>query len=287
MSSPVTAQPAGWLSPKVTRRWSHSAFEDYSACGEKYRLKRIEKVPQQPGVAQVAGKAFHSWSEDYDRTKDDPFGATGGFTSLWDQYLEAALLEEEEQSGLSRDEFKVSGRATKDKPNKEDLTHWRDVLGPELCAKYIEWRDNSDWVIAQDLPQDGNGNTSGIEYEVVYRVGQVELKGYIDRVMYDEHGNLGVVDLKTWARKRITAQLPGYIVGSQKRGIPAVWGSYYEARKGKDTGVKFYTGWNEHRLAALYEQAAVMEAMGFYPPKPSDDCASFCSVRDHCQFRLD
>lgn len=269
---------------KVTKRWSHSAYEDYASCGEKYRLKRIEKVPQQPGLAAVAGKAFHSWTEDYDREELPAHEHPS--VHEWSDYLEAAIKDEEESTGIERDKFKVSGRPTKDKPNKEDVTHWREVLGPDLCQRYIKWRDNSDWVIAQDLPQDPNGNTTGIEYEVAYRVGQVEEKGFIDRVVYDENGNIGVVDIKTWSRKRVTAQLPGYIVGLQKRGVPASWGSYYEARKGKDTGIQFYLGWDEHRLAGLYEQAAVMEAMGFYLPKPSDECASFCSVADHCRYRL-
>jgi hypothetical protein len=266
----------------ITKRWSHSAYEDYSSCGEKYRLKRVVKVPDQPGLARTAGTAFHSWSEDYDKAEQE--WEKQGLLVSWDVYLEAALKAEEEKTGVLRDKFTVSGRVSKDKPNKEDLTFWRDELGPDLVLKYADWVSNSDWVIAQDLPEDANGNTTGIEYEVSYRVGQVEEKGYLDRVYYDHLGNIGVVDIKTWSRKRTTVQLPGYILALQKRGVAATWGSYYHARKGTADDPVFYA-WDEHKLAALYEQAAVMEQQGFYLPRVSDDCG-WCSVRAHCQFAL-
>jgi hypothetical protein len=268
-------------SVKVTRRWSHSAYEDYSSCGEKYRLKRIQKVPDQPGVARVAGTAFHFWAEcyDFDHVNGQGHDDSRSFADVFEQ----ALKDEEERHQIPREQFQVSGKPTKDKPNKEDITHWRDALGPELCRMYAEWRDNSDFTIAQDLPQDANGNTVGIEYELSYKVGQVEEKAYVDRIEYDINGNLGVIDLKTWARKRTSVQLQTYIVGLNKRGVPAMWGAYYHARKGVADTPTFHTGWDEHRLAVLHEQAAVMEASGFYLPRISDDCG-WCSVRAHCAF---
>ncbi|MFD9734374.1 PD-(D/E)XK nuclease family protein [Umezawaea sp. NPDC059074] len=266
----------------ITRRWSHSAYEDYASCGEKYRLKRVEKVPDQPGVARVGGKAFHSWTEPFDLAEHQ--SERDALIGQWPDFLEAAIAEEEEKYGVARDKFTTSGRATKEKPNKEDIPYWRDVLGPELIEKYAKWAGSNDWVIAQDLPQDANGNTVGVEYEVTYRVGQVQEKGYLDRVYYDINGNLGVVDIKTWSRKRVTIQLPGYLVALQKRGVNATWGSYYHARQGKADLPVFY-GWDEHKLAFAYEQAAVMEAQGFYLPRVSDDC-NWCSVKAHCRFAL-
>lgn len=267
----------------ITRRWSHSAYEDYASCGEKFRLKRVEKVPDRPGMARTGGTAFHSWSEAYDLAEQQ--SQKDALLDEWPAFLEAAIAEDEEKHEVSRDTFVISGKATKEKPNKEDIPYWRDVLGPELLAKYVKWVSNNDWVIAQDLPQDTNGNTVGVEYEVTYQVGQVKEKGYLDRVYYDEHGNLGVVDIKTWSRKRVTIQLPGYLVGLQKRGINATWGSYYHARKGTSDKPEFYSSWDEHKLAFAYEQAAVMEAQGFYLPRVSDEC-SWCSVKDHCRFAL-
>jgi hypothetical protein len=268
----------------IERRWSHSGYQDYAECGWKYKLKRVEKVPQRPYLAGPAGTAFHAWTDVYDREFVAGNTITPYAADLFHEAFEVALKEEEEKSSVSRDQFTVSGRPTKDKPNGEDIAYWRDVLGPELCRKYVTYRENSDTTIAQDLPQDANGNTVGIEYELSYSIGQVRVKAYVDRVEYDIDGNLIAIDTKTWARKRLTAQLPGYVIGLQKAGIKAVGGAYYEARKGVLSPVQFFT-WTEGTLSYLYEQAAVMEAQGLYLPRVSDDCG-WCSVRDHCQFAL-
>lgn len=264
------------------KRWSHSAFEDYANCGEKYRLRRIEKVPQVPNMAAVAGKAFHSWTEEYDLAEDMDLKAVIAADG-WETHFEAALLEEEEASGLGRDKFTCFGRKTKERPNKEDFTVWRDDVGPELVEKYVAWAGNHDLTIAQDLPQDANGKTFGVEYEMKFHIGQTEELGYADRIFYDVDGNLGVVDIKT-GRLRQTTQLPLYLIALQKKGIPAVWGAYYLARTGKMTEPKFYD-WTEHRMSFLHEQAAAMQSLGFYLPNPGDQCG-YCSVKSHCQFAL-
>lgn len=263
------------------RRWSHSAFEDYANCGEKYRLRRIEKVPQVPNLAAVAGKAFHSWTEEYDT--EEVRSLKEALTFEWPQFLEAAIAEEEEASGMGRADFTTFGRKTKERPNKEDITVWRDELGPELVEKYVAWAGNHDLTIAQDLPQDANGKTYGVEYEMKFHIGQTEELGYADRVFYDVNGNIGVVDIKT-GRERKTTQLPLYLIALRKRGINAVWAAYYLARSGKVTEPRFYD-WDEHRMSFLHEQAAAMQQLGFYLPNPGDQCG-YCSVRSHCRFAL-
>lgn len=267
---------------RIERRWSHSSFEDYATCGYKFKLRRIEKVPQVPNMAAVAGKAFHSWTEDYDTQETDEDRAL--IAGFWETYLEAAVAEEEESSGIERDRFTTFGRKTKERPNKEDFLVWRDEIGPDLVEKYVAWAGNHDLTIAQDLPIDSNGKTFGVEYELKFHIGQVEELGYADRVVYDVDGNIGVVDIKT-GRERKTTQLPLYLIALQKKGIPAVWGAYYLARTGKMTKPWFPTLWDERRMSFLHEQAAAMQAAGFYLPNPGDQCG-WCSVRDHCQFAL-
>jgi sarcosine oxidase delta subunit len=263
------------------KRWSHSAFNEYTSCGERYRLRRIVGHKEHPGLPAAAGSAFHTWSELWDGGfhKDDECD--------FEYQLELAILKQEADTGIPRAEFKTYGRKTKANPAGETIEVWRDTLGPDLCEKYIEWRrDTSEWEIAKDLPPDKNGNTTGIEYELDFWVRYTRVRGYVDRVVVDQHGNYGAVDIKTWSRERATAQLPTYIVGLQKRGIPATWGAYYHARKGVAGDQKFFTSWNEERLAALYDQAATMQQAGFYLPQPSEDCGSFCSVAAHCDYRV-
>lgn len=262
--------------PIKGRRWSHSALEDFSSCGEKFRLKRVVKVPSVPLIAGVGGSAFHTATEHYDRE---------GFMPDWVEVLEDAVKAEEVRSGQSRDVFRATGRVTKETPNKQDLTYWRDKLGPEMLDLYKDWRDNCDWTIARDLPPDENGNTDGIEYKVRVSIGGVTIVSIIDRIEYDIHGNLGVNDIKTWSRKRTSTQLPTYLLALNKWGVLAQWGAYYEARKGAATEPVFYSSWDENKLGHLYAQAAAVEAAGYYQPRVSDDCG-WCTVRAHCAFAL-
>lgn len=257
------------------RRMSHSAFEDYVKCGEMFRLRRVEQVQQTPNLAAIAGKAFHTATELYD---------LDGYMPDWGEHFEKALQLEEYESRLPRAQFRTFGRKTKDKPAGEDIPYWREVLGPDLCQRYTQWRDNTDLTTASLLPPDTYARTVGVEYEVTTYIGAVRVKAIVDRIEYDVNGNLGVVDIKTWSRKRASAQLPTYVVLLRKAGLQVTWGAYYEARKGTLTEPVFYTSWDENRLVQLYEQAARMMQAGFYLPRPSDEC-SYCSVRDHCEFR--
>lgn len=234
-------------------------------------------------MARIGGSAFHEWSEQYDRSA---LALGGDEPEPVDQIFLRLVAEEEEASQVPRDQWQISGRRTKEKPNKEDFEVWRDTLLPEFCEAYIEWRRNSPWHIATGLPPDKNGNTVGIEYELEFYVRNTKVKGFVDRVEQDENGNIGAIDLKTWSRERTSAQIPTYLVGLQKRGVLATWGAYYHARKGVSGEQKFFTSWNEARLAAMYDSAAKVESLRIYIPKPSDDCKSFCSVAAHCEYAL-
>jgi PD-(D/E)XK nuclease superfamily len=261
-------------SPSDTaRRWSFSALEDYTSCGQKFYLKRVARVPAVVYLNAVAGTAFHEWSAYYDRSHISPRD--------WPEYLHRAI--ETERSGTALEDMRVSGKRTQATPNKEDYTHWRDVLGPDLCAKYIEWV--KDKRIAWDLPPDAAGNTTGIEYELNFTIGETKVKSFVDRLFTYSDDSLLVVDIKAGARKQTTVQLPTYVIGAKKAGLNVRHGSLYYARRGTHTEPEDYSKWDEHRLSYLYEQAAEMEAQGFYLPRPSEDCR-WCSVAAHCRFAL-
>lgn len=260
------------------RRWSFSALDDYTSCGEKFRLKRVEKVPAAVYFNAIAGTAFHTWSADYDR-----FGHLEPGITLppWSDYLDQAIAEERDHTPVA--DMRISGKRTQATPNKEDYTHWRDVLGPDLCTKYTEWV--KDKHIAKDLPADASGNTTGIEYELNFAIGTTKVRSFVDRLFTYSDDSLLVVDIKAGARKQYTVQLPTYVIGAKKAGINARYGSLYYARRGTHTDPEDYSRWDEHRLSYLYEQAMVMEAQGFYLPRPSEDCR-WCSVAAHCRFAL-
>ncbi len=255
------------------KRWSYSAIEDYLSCAWKYRLRRVDGQQGEVSLNAVAGKAFHQITEDWD-------GDGGVKWPSWAGTLDMCIAEEIERTGVPFNKWRISGKAG----HKEDLAKWLTILGPQMIDKYEEWRNRGRLEIARDLPPDASENTGGIEYEVNVTVGGVHLRGFVDRIMVDELGNLGVVDIKTGARKRKTIQLKTYVFALQKMGIPVTWSSYYYARTGTLTTPDFSV-WDESKLSHLYAQVAEMEERGYYPPSPSDDC-SWCSMRDHCTFAL-
>jgi hypothetical protein len=264
---------------------SHSQFEDYISCGEKYRLKRVAQATQEVSLNAAAGTAFHHWSEDYDRGS-----LLEGWTepelpaAHWPDYLESAVAEKELQSGTTRDTWRISGRVSKRTPDKESYGHWRDQLGPELIDSYVKWRQTAGYKLAVDLVPDEFDTDVGLEYCVSFRLGNTTVRGFVDRIMVDELGNYGVVDIKAGARKQVSAQKQTYAVGCRKRSIPITWTATYYARKGALTKPQFDI-WDEGRLSYLYEQMQAAKDAGFYLPNPGEHC-SWCSVRDFCQFKI-
>lgn len=252
-------------------RWSYSALQDYTSCAQKYYLRRVKNVGQSAGLAAVAGKAFHTATEHFDLEGEWP---------EWETLLVDAVQVEEFQTGVPLSKWRISGRKTTKTPDKENLDYWLNVLGPDLMQKYEAWRYSSNLEIVN-----GADGEVGVEYKIAYTVAGVDVVSYIDRIMRDPDGNIGVVDIKTGSRKQRTTQLPTYILGLQKNGVPATWGAMYYARKGEMDKPQFFTSWDETRLSYLYAQAEAMRAQGFYLPNPSEDCA-WCSVRDHCDFKV-
>lgn len=260
-------------------RMSHSRYEEYSSCGERYRLARIERVPTTPSIYAIAGTAFHAWAEHLDLNgyRDN----LEGYVSYWGRLLNELVKAEEDKSGLPLARWDTPARS-KD-ANQKAFEKFRDELGPEWLEKYIEWRNTTDWRLAT-LPPDGNGRTVGAEYELRYTLDSVDDLAIVDRIFETDDGRLIAIDLKTWSRKRNTAQLPSYVVACRQNGINVTHAGYYDARKGEITDLDEYKYWDEKRLAALHEQAAHMMQAGFFLPRISDDCNSICSVRWHCQF---
>lgn len=271
-------------------RMSHSRYEMYASCGEKYRLAKIERVPQTPGIYRVAGTAFHEWTDFYDTSPPWSSYLDKSHEDWYSERILHLIAEEEEKSGFAFAEWdnpqkkKGANEAARDKFIKE--------LGPDMIRKYIDWRAQSAWSIADMGPctercqERSICATSGIEFEIEFEIQGVQEIVKIDRIFeIPETGELVAIDTKTWSKRRTTAQLPTYLVALRQAGFNVGGAAYYEARKGTVTEIKDYRYWDEKRLAALHVQAAHMISEGWFLPRPSDDC-SMCDVRRHCAFEL-
>jgi hypothetical protein len=271
-----------------------------------YRLKRIEKVPVTPSIYSVAGTAFHEWTDRFDEA---PFFE--GRDDWYANRIGELIREEEEKSGFPFKEW--DNPARKAGANQAALDKFRDVVGPDMVGKYIRWRADSGWAIADMGPclkcdgtgrvfgnetgqfedcelcegQPGRMAVPGIEVEVNFTIQGVENIAKIDRIFeIPETGQLVAIDTKTWSKRRVTAQLPTYLVALRQAGFNVHAAGYYEARKGACTALKTYEYWDENRLAALHVQAAWMIKEQWFLPRPSDACGQ-CDVRRHCVYRLD
>lgn len=261
-------------------RMSHSRYSDLATCGELYRLKRIERVPVTPSIYAISGTNFHEWTDLFDSV---PF-PDEDHTHWWKRNLADRVTKAELESGFSLREWDNPSR--KKDANQSAFEGFRDVIGPDMIAKYIEWRKQSGWFVAE-LNHPEVGRIEGIEVELTYRLGDVEGIAKIDRVFHrPEEGDLIAIDTKTWSRRRVTAQLPTYLVALRQNGFDVGSAAYYEARKGTVTEPETYQYWDENRLAALHVTAAEMISEGRFLPAPGENCR-MCDVRRHCRFALD
>lgn len=210
---------------------SYSSLDTFQQCGEKFRLTRIYKVPQEQAYWNIGGKAFHLASEWYDQ------GSDLSIASLWRDAWDKEMADVDTSKPL-----RAGGRATKQFPNKEDATWW-GINGPNMVADYVKWRANIGWeiLVVNDVPM--------IEYEFTLVLPNaiksedaspnVLVQGYIDRVFVNNHGELVVCDLKTGSREpAASTQLGVYAAGIRQRlGMNPTLGAYYMSRKGDVGGM--------------------------------------------------
>lgn len=284
-------------------RMSHSRYAQYARCGEEYRLARIERVPVTPSIYAVAGTAFHEWTDYYDTSP--PWDTEISHEDWFASRIEELISEEQEKSGFALKEWgnpdlRALGKWRADQvavatkgvdptvphPNEKVRDEFQSEIGPDMIRKYIEWRANTAWSIAQ-LEFYADHREPGIEFEVTFDIHGVENIAKIDRIFQiPETGELVAIDTKTWSRKRVTSQLPTYLVALRQAGFNVMGAGYYEARRGTTTPIQTFRYWDEDRLAALHAQAAHMIQAGFFLPNPSDNCR-MCDVRNHCLWFLE
>lgn len=255
---------------------SHSTATDYRECGEKVRLRKIEKIQGGPSWSLIGGSLVHSFTEAQDWYD---FGrAPAGPLEWTKETFDAAIAAEEEKSGTSRDEWRASGRASEKWPNKENYDWWL-LNGPVMVKNWKRFLDGPHYQIAllDDQP--------AIEVEFETLVGGVKTVGYIDRVL--EHiatKELVVVDLKSGTRDPMSAdQLGLYSIGLKRsRGVETTWGTYFMNRKGTTTLHYDLRKYHDGRMD--YEYAATWRGIqaGVFLPKVGPLCGS-CGVREYCR----
>lgn len=198
---------------------------------------------------------------------------------LWADAFGEELTQTEIQSGVPHEEWTITGRASKDYPNKENLLWWADK-GPEMLQAYINWRKATGW----DIWTTPDGKKAiELSFEVPWGDG-LPLRGYIDRIfIHPFTGTLIVCDIKSGSRVPDDRQLAEYACAVEiEYGVRPEFGMYLMTRTGKGDLVKLDKP--RHSAAYLIEQSEQVQkginAEVFYTV-PGMLCAS-CAMRAHC-----
>jgi hypothetical protein len=137
----------------------------------------------------------------------------------------------DEQEKYPAVQWRVSGRATKANPNKEDGAWWMRE-GTGFVHAYYAWRMNNPHLTIWRTPED----VPAIELEMGVDIGNdTKVKGTIDRVFTSSvDGERLIVDLKTGKPPSSGLQLAVYrlMLGRQFGDAPK-YGAYWLAREGR------------------------------------------------------
>lgn len=249
---------------------SYSGLNTYKECGEKFRLTRVEHVPEVPGWALIGGRAVHKATEVCDWHEYTGEGDPMTFTEAFEMEIE----ETRRTSSVPEETWRVSGKVSKDWPNKENKNWWL-WHGPTFVANWVSWRNRYPGTILL-LEND----TPAIELSIQTYFGEAKVTGFIDRLFREPDGSIRVIDLK--AGRTIPndpRQLAIYAWGLPEN-IRPVRGSYFDARRGMLIGDWDLT---ESKPALDYEFSGAWKSInaGYYPAKQSYMC-NYCSVQDFC-----
>lgn len=284
----------------LPRHLSHSQRSSLSGCSGRYYLERGAGVPQRPSWASIAGKAGHSTTEELDRRfyeAGEHIDDLPTIREIFTSFLEYEIKESVERDGFPEEEFRASGRASKQWPDKENKAFWLEK-GPEMVQFWVRWRDafqaHMGWRLANvdgvDLETGELVSKLGIELPIIFPLDglpdETPILGYVDR-LFVRDGEDGleylVLDLKfgSYAPSG-TDQLDIYRIGIRENwDVDPRWGSFWMARKGINTPLEDLYLTPYDRVAFEYRMANEQRLRGDFRYVPSNLCAS-CSVNAYC-----
>lgn len=261
----------------MSERLSFSQLSSYARCPEQYRLERVVKVPQTPSWALVGGSAVHVITERRDLLEH---GVEPDGTLDFEEEFEAEVSSREEESGMGREDFRASGRRSKEWPNKENHEWWLKN-GPLMVDRWTRFSRNFPhplWITPTGEP--------GVEVPFEYAVPDTDIvvRGVVDRVHDLGDGTLLATDIKTGASKQPSMrQLGVYKVALEQKypGHTVKFGMFWDGRSGVGTAMEDLDAHIPERLSYQMRALSIARKAGIYLANPSNMCVS-CSVRDYC-----
>ena len=257
---------------KVRRR-SYSALTVYEKCPEQYRIKYVERVPEEPSVWSIGGTAFHQVAEWYlagliGTSEADLFQA---WLEAWEQ-AKAEVLTRNPEANPDVRTWRAADRG------RENAEWWMEH-GFAMVKRFVAWWPTSGLTVYQD--EEGLGLERRIETEL----GGVPIVAIPDALVVDEHGQLNILDYKSGKPPKETLQLGVYRAAVLAgMGLDTTWGLYYMARAAQ----LLPTQLAKHDPLAIAQQFTEFDAgvnAGEFEPTPSTETCKFCPYkRRECRY---
>jgi hypothetical protein len=292
--------------------WSQlTTLED---CGVKYRLQRLQMIPQQPQWANIGGSAFHVVTEAFDRGAWQAGGAdllpevhAELIKQRWRDTFANQIAMTHQETGIDMGPEGENYRAANG--GKEGYTWWL-IEGEHMLALYVHNRRKLDAAgrAAGQLRVPLEVNPSAvtllsvripiIEYAYSRKIdgptGTVVVEGVIDRAYRCADGSLLITDLKSGRLDPDIGQLGEYawtlleLLGYNEShrhpdgpGI-TIRGNFYDARKGLFTDpIDLLAAHPHEEYVYRYHAAEAARRIGVFLPRRSSWCNG-CSVKYAC-----
>lgn len=251
---------------------SYSSFTSWLDCGERFRLERVMQAPQRTGWWLVGGHAVHKATEDLDLgLATDP---TTAFNNAWDDEIESLA-----EQGTDFTDIRAGGRSSKEWPDKENNLWWL-ANGPAQVADYVTWRDAR---FAEGWQFANIAGRPAVEVPFHTVLGDVLVKGYIDRVFINDAGEAVVVDLKSGSSKpNSSLQLGVYALGlADTVGLSPSVGAYYMTRRKELTEMQSLLHYTPEMVGNWFSKAKQAIESEVFLPHVTPMCSS-CSVAPYC-----
>lgn len=270
---------------------SNSQVGTVGDCAAKYRMQRVEGLPQIPQWANIGGTAFHAAVEAFERTmaklqasRDVTF-QDYDTELIWKHHFEAEINRVQATTTVPISSWRSSRKGAEGR-------QWWEVNGPQMLRRYLDARPAAHTALI------GADGALAIELELTVDVptpyGPVPFVAKLDRVTlyaWQDGQNPGLMirDYKTsYERPTDTTQLGDYAHVLLLNGLnPAVriFGSYFDARRGEWTEPVDLLAAHpfeafQYRVTSAHAQKHALTT-GPTPARPSSYCGG-CSVRYAC-----
>jgi putative RecB family exonuclease len=247
----------------LTRSYSQLAL--YRTCPEQYRLKYIERLPEDPAVWSIAGTTFHSFAELYLGGDLGVQPTPERVRNVWDVYWQVAERDVRERDGRDLGPVESWRKAAR---GKEDVGWWM-VNGPQMCLDFVDWRLG----VARDLQVLNLDDQLLLEARIETEFDGVPVVAIPDAVVVDEHGQANILDYKSGRRPpKDSLQLHVYSTALREQfGIEATWGLYYMTRV--QQALPFHLSkWTPEQIRQMFVDLQAGIDDGTFTPTPGPDC---------------